>query len=217
MENKQTTKKTPKDKGNDLSDVQKLAAQCWLAEFESQRNLVLNCQRMMHNLIWINISIIGAIWTVYFAYLKDTEDMALFLAIPIVSSLLGIYWCAQGLQITQMGGYIKQKIARELRKLSQDDTVMRWEDYVRKDIKTDFRSYVKLLLHSRAMGGLIFVVSSSIALAITKFILSEETTIPNKWELTTVWFIGLTLTVILILMGFYLLVAWINAGKEQNT
>ena len=57
------------DSKMELSEVQKMAAQCWLAEFEGLRNEILNFQRMQHNLIWINISIIiGTLLAIYFAY-----------------------------------------------------------------------------------------------------------------------------------------------------
>ncbi|GAH23949.1 unnamed protein product, partial [marine sediment metagenome] len=110
--NKKNVKSEVSKGGNtELTNVQKVTAQCWLAEFEGSRNLVLNFQRMQHNLIWVNISIIGAILATYFAY---QQDITLFLAVPIISSLLGIYWVAQGRQTTQIGHYIKDAIVPAL-------------------------------------------------------------------------------------------------------
>ncbi len=193
--------------------------QCWLAEFEGLRNLVLNFQRMQHHLIWVNISIIGAFLAIYFSYWSDKTNMTLFLAIPIVSSLLGIYWVAQGRQTSQIGHYIKNNIAPALQKLCNDQRVMRWEDHIREGIGTSFCSYVRnlgSLRVPRATGGLILLAPSVTALAITGISLGEKITSRNEWQIASVWWIGLILTLVLMILGYNLGQYWIKGDKKKS-
>jgi len=197
----------------ELSDIQKVAAQCWLAEFEGLRNLVLNFQRMQHSLIWVNISVIGAILTIYFAYIND---ITIFLAVPIVSSLLGIYWVSQGRQTAQIGHYIEGEIAPALQTLCHDQKVMVWEDYIREGMKTNFFPYVRdlvLLRVPRATGGLTFAASSMTAVVVTAIGLGRTLITCNNWQIASAWWAGLILTFWLIISGYKLGQYWIRAGK----
>ncbi|KPK23068.1 MAG: hypothetical protein AMJ70_04375 [Dehalococcoidia bacterium SG8_51_3] len=190
--------------------------QCWLAEFEGLRNLVLNFQRMQHNLIWVNISIMGAFLAIYFSYWQDKPDMTLFLAIPIVSSLLGVYWVAQGRQTSQIGYYIKNKIAPALQTLCNDQKVMMWEDYIREGMGTRFSIYARDLVSlrvPRSIGGLTFLVTFMAALIITAISLGRTFVSCYEWQIASVWWVGLILTLWLIISGYKLGQYWIKAGK----
>ncbi|MBU4350473.1 MAG: hypothetical protein L6305_09185 [Actinomycetia bacterium] len=203
-----------------LSEVQKMAAQCWLAEFEGLRNEILSFQRMQHNLIWTNISIIGTLLAIYFAYQSDKTDMIL-LAVPIVSSLLGVCWVAQGRRISQIGHYIKYNIAPALQTLCHDKKIMGWEDEIREGIETGFFIYVRDLLLLRVPratgGGLIFVVSSVMGIVITAIGLGRALITCNKWQIASVWWVGLMLTLWFIVSGYKLgqYWIWIKAAKDK--
>jgi len=201
-----------------LSEVQKMAAQCWLAEFEGLRNEILSFQRMQHNLIWTNISIIGTLLAIYFAYQSDKTDMIL-LAVPIVSSLLGVCWVAQGRRISQIGYYIKYNIAPALQTLCHDKKIMGWEDEIREGIETGFFIYVRDLLLLRVPratgGGLIFVVSSVMGIVITAIGLGRALITCNKWQIASVWWVGLMLTLWFIVSGYKLGQYWIKAAKDK--
>lgn len=206
------------DSKMELSEVQKMAAQCWLAEFEGLRNEILNFQRMQHNLIWINISIIGTLLAIYFAYRSDKTDIIL-LVVPIVSSLLGVCWVAQGRRISQIGHYIKHNIAPALQILSHDKKIMGWEDEIREGIETDFFIYVRDLLLLRVPratgGGLIFVVSSVMGIVITAISLGRALITWNEWQIASVWWIGLILTLWFIISGYKLGQYWIKASNDK--
>ena len=201
-----------------LSEVQKMAAQCLLAEFEGLRNEILNFQRMQHNLIWINISIIGTLLAIYFAYQSDETDMIL-LVVPIVSSLLGVCWVAQGRRISQIGHYIKNNIAPALQALCHDKKIMGWENEIREGIETDFFIYVRDLLLLRVPratgGGLIFVVSSVMGIVITAISLGRALITWNEWQIASVWWVGLILTLWFIISGYKLGQYWIKASKDK--
>jgi len=206
------------DSKMELSEVQKMAAQCWLAEFEGLRNEILNFQRMQHNLIWTNISIIGTLLAIYFAYRSDETDMIL-LVVPIVSSLLGVCWVAQGRRISQIGHYIKYNIAPALQTLCHDKKIMGWEDEIREGIETDFFIYVRDLLLLRVPratgGGLIFVVSSVMGIVITAIGLGRALITWNEWQIASVWWVGLILTLWFIISSYKLGQYWIKASNDK--
>jgi len=202
----------------ELSEIQKMVAQCWLAEFECLRNEILNFQRMQHNLIWINISIIGTFLAIYFAYRSDKTDMIL-LIVPIVSSLLGVCWVARGRRISQTGHYIKNNIAPALQTLCHDKKIMGWENEIREGIGTGFFIYVRDLLLLRVPrntgGGLIFIVSSLMSIAITAVNLGNALLTWKKWQIVSVWWVGLILTLWLIISSYKLSQYWIKAVNDK--
>ena len=183
--------------------------QCWLAEFESLQNEKFNYQRMQHNLIWVNVSVLGAILTIYFAYWPDKANMALFLAVPIISSLLGIYWVAQGRQTSQVTHYVRDRIAPALQTLSGDPKVIGWEDYVRAEIgnmlkRTKLPQVLAPVLIPRAVGGLIFVISCLVGLALS----GKELILTEQWQIKALWALGCILTLFLIVIGYWLGQYW---------
>jgi len=181
-------------------NLRQAAVQCWLAEYESLRNHIVNFQRMQHNLIWVNISAAGIILTAAI-YL---DMMILLLAMPFVSSLLGLYWVAQGIQTSHIGLYIRDKIAPALQELSLNHEVMGFESHVRTGktsrlSKNRFFKIFKPLLIPRAAGGLFFVITSFVGLGFT----GNELLEPNQWEIKVIWLIALIFTFFLIGIGYW--------------
>lgn len=209
------------DSKMEITEVQEMAAQCWLVEFEGLRNEILNFQRMQNNLIWINISIVGTFLGIYFAYQSQPyKTDIILLAIPIVSSLLGICWVAHGWRISQIGHYIKHNIAPALQTLCHDKKIMGWEDEVRKGIGKGFFIYVRDILLLRVPratgGGLVFVVSSVMGIVITAIGLGRTLITCHDWQITSVWWLGLILTLWFIISGYKLSHYWIKAGKDNT-
>jgi len=201
------------------SDSEKASIQVWISEFEGLRNLVLNFQRMQHNLIWVNISILGAIITIYYAYWQDKSDMTLFLIIPIVSGLLGIYWVSQGRQTAQIGHYIEGKIAPALKKLCHSRNIMGYETYIRSGMKEGalYLIFDAICLRiPRAIAGVTFVVSSIIGLVITGINLAKTLLCFNEWQVAFLWWVGLIITLYLISSGIYLGYYWRKVGKKKS-
>ena len=195
-----------------LSEAQKtIVAQCWLAEFEGLRNLVLNFQRMQHNLIWVNISAVGVILATAISW-----NMVILLAIPFVSSLLGLYWVAQGTQTSQIGHYIRDRIAPALQTLCSSQEVMGWETHIRAEMKDRLKKrrifqILNPLLIPRATGGLIFVIPCLVGLGLT----AKELLVPDQWEIKAVWVVTLILTLVLIFFGYWSGQYWIGEKNVQ--
>ena len=199
--------------GTTLSDTQKEAARCWFAEFNSRHNEILNFQQMQHSLIWVNLSVIGAIITVYFIYWQQ-RDFLVFLAIPIVSGLLGLYWVGQGRQTAEAGHYIHQQIRPALQTLCNDEGVMGWEEFMRRGMGTTFRRYVADIVSlrvPRVAGGLAFALPSIAAVGLTATNLKC-----GSWQVILIWSVGLVLTIWLMIVGWRLGKYWITAVPGQG-
>ena len=180
--------------------------QCWLAEFEGLRNLILNSQRMQHNLIWVNTSAIGAI----VAAVIQLNNPTVLLALPIISGLLGIYWVGQGTQISEMGHYVKDKIAPALQTICHNQEVMGWEAHIRPEIAaTGIKKRLSEILGPfrlpRAIGGFTFIVSCVFGLATT----FNAFTRLEHLQTTVLWISGLILTLYLGISGLMMGRHWI--------
>jgi len=204
--------------GTTPPNAQKEAVQCWLAEFNNLRNELLNFQQMQHSLIWVNISVIGAVVTVYFTYLRQ-ENFLVFLAIPIVSGLLGLYWVAQGRQTVKAGRYIYQHIRPALQRLCQDEEVMVWEEFIRREIETTFPKYVIDILSlrvPRAVAGLTFALPSFIAVVVIATDFRSGLIQSESWQVAIIWWLGLILTIGLIIAGLKLGQYWKAAVPRKD-
>jgi len=203
----------PEGGGTPDPDSKKGAVQCWLAEFNSLRNQVVSSQQIQHNLIWVNISVIGAITTVYFTYWHE-RDLLVFLAIPIVSGLLGLYWVNQGRQTAEIGHYIHQRIRPALHRLCHDEEVMGWDEFIRTGIERTPRTHVTDTLSlrvPRAVAGLTFALPCLVAVGLTATNLKCA-----SWQVALIWSVGLVLTIWLMIAIWRLGRYWIAAVPTKS-
>ena len=199
-----------------LSEAQKtIVTQCWLAEFESLRNQILNYQQMQHNLIWINISAVGIILTATLtaSIYWDWDWVIILLAMPFVSSLLGLSWVAQGIAISTAGHYVRQRVAPALQTLCLSPEVMGWEVHIRTNLKERvnkrrlFRILNPLLIPFGS-GASIFVLSCLIGLGFT----GTEVMMFNQWQIRALWGLAFILTLVLIVSIYWGSQHWIKSN-----
>ena len=203
----------PDSGGTPDPDSEKDAVQCWLAEYNSLRNQVLNSMQIQHNLIWVNISVVGAIITVYFTYWQE-RDFLVFLAIPVVSGLLGLYWVNQGRQTAEIGHYIHQRVRLALQRLCHDEGVIGWDEFIRKGIERTSRTYVTDTLSlrvPRAVAGLTFALPCLIAVGLTATNLKCA-----SWQVALIWSVGLVLTIWLMIASWRLGIYWMAAVPRES-
>ncbi|MEE9202328.1 MAG: hypothetical protein V3U31_03940 [Dehalococcoidia bacterium] len=99
--------------------------ECWLSEFKALREEILSRRQDSMTSILTNVTILGSILAAAF-YLRQ-EPPVILLAIPFVSSSLGLYYLNQRLTISDIGLYIRDRISPAVCRLTQNAGVFQWE------------------------------------------------------------------------------------------
>jgi hypothetical protein len=182
------------------------AIQCWLEEHRALRAVIEIHFTTMRYLVIFNITALGTIGGLILSDIENNIWLALI--IPILSPFIGFLVFFYSRQITQLGHYIREKIAPRLQTLVKDKEVIGWESYVRSE-EEKVNKFVRWFSIS-GMSILTFTLPSVFVLIFTaKQTFSDGT----SWQIS-LWLIGLLLTIVLVLVFIIERELWF--GKETT-
>ena len=161
---------------------------CWLAEFKSLREEMVERLRNQMISILANITILGTITSIVLSIEQDPP--VILLVIPFVSSSLGLFYLNQGFTGADIARYIDDTIVPELRKLVKSDLVFNWE---RRTKTSQFWSPRELTIHTAVV--VIFLLPG-----IAGLFANARIALPtDHLYLTVAWWSGLVLMIILFI------------------
>lgn len=166
-----------------MTDKDKLAVECWLSEFKALRDEIVSRLRAQLIINVLNVTAVGTIAGLAFSNAPDTEklEIRILLAIPYISSLLGILFCDQARDLVTAGHYIRKKIAPELYSMGLSKEILGWERYI-KDVEKSRHWAVKFIFWRPAIY--LFLVPSLLAVIIT---FEQCMWSPEWWWLRLIW------------------------------
>ena len=169
-----------------------------IEEYKALKSEQLARIKTRDTLLYISLSIFGAIFS-YVLFGEDSNEKAIvLLAIPTVSFILGWTYVANDEKVSQIGRYIRLDLTPKIQKIietteDKDITVFGWESYHRSDSKRGARKKLQIFVDLVA-----FIVPSIASVVIYFFVLKpDDSTILLKY--LTYWdmlLLGLTIWVV---------------------
>jgi len=171
-------------------NTKQMAVQCWLEEHRALRAVIELHFTTMRYLVIFNIAALG---TISGLILTDMENnMWLALIVPILSAFIGFLVYFYSKQISRLGHYIRDTIAKRLHDLVEDEEVIGWESHTREEEKE--RNKLLQWFSISGMSLLTFILTSTFALIFT----AKQTFLEGAvWQII-LWITGLILTILLI-------------------
>lgn len=178
---------------------------CWLSEYNTLRDEILIKLNNQRYAIFFNITSIGAIFSVLFTI--NQYPPIILLSIPFISTAFGLFFLNQSFNMVTIAQYISNVIKPNLSRLTKNNELLNWENYVR---NTKFLSKRELTYHIAIV--LIFICPSIFSL-----IANYEFSFPiTSLGLNIVWWSGLSLTLILTFIFISRFLFWkINNSQRK--
>lgn len=178
-----------------------------LSEFRALRSEIENRGRAQQALVALNITGLAAILGIAISSPEWWKPYFL-LVVPFFSSSLGLYYLNHDFSIADIGHYIIKIIRPELRKLTGNKELMKWELWTRELSRWD--KVPRELAFGIAVTAL-FITPSILALAITPFLV--EWWLQGVRWLQILWIGGLILTLLASLLWGYRYFYWKGKSK----
>jgi len=170
-----------------------------LEEYKSLKSEQLARIKTRDTLLYISLSIFGAIFS-YVLFGESSNDKSIvLLTIPTVSFILGWTYVANDEKVSQIGKYIRLDLTTKIQKLmetteNKDIAVFGWEPYHRSDPKRGARKILQVSVDLVA-----FIVPPIASVVIYFFILKPDVsttllTFLTYWDMLllgiTIWFVA---------------------------
>jgi len=173
-----------------LGNPLQVEVQCWLVEYKTLRSEIeLHITSTRH---WV-IFYLAFLGTIGGLVLSHPENVWLALIIPILSPFIGFRVYSHNRIMSQLGHYINKKIAPRLKSLTGASEIIGWESHHRAEERGRNR-----FLRQFSISGinlLIFCPSSFLTLVL----IAKQTCEAGVLLHTILWWVGLVLTIILVL------------------
>jgi hypothetical protein len=174
--------------------------QCCLEEHRALRNEIEQHHVSMRYMTIFNITASGTIFSFIFSNIVTFGSLVL--VVPILSSILGLIFFFHSKRVSQLGHYIRDETAPKIRRLLNDNSLLRWENYIRDQENKGYLRYFSL--EGIRLASFIFLSFTGLSIALI------------RGEYLSIWVIGLVLTLVLVIFSFIERQLWFSTQKEQT-